>query len=117
MTLEEVGELFDKIIEFYPAFTGDMSKLQSWHEALKHISFSLAHSNLIKYVADPDNRYAPHPGALAKRPVVTESERYHEGMKKAGAVMLQTSESLREDAVGPTEEQRRKVRELLEQQR
>jgi hypothetical protein len=117
MTLEEVGELFDKIVEYYPAFTGDLSKMESWHEALQDVPFPLAHSNLIKYVADPDNKYAPHPGALAKRPIKTESDRYHESMKKAGTKTLQTNELLRKGAVGPTEEQRRKVRELFEQQR
>ncbi|MGG1673304.1 hypothetical protein ACIFOE_22235 [Paenibacillus sp. NRS-1783] len=116
MTLEEVGELFDKIVEFYPAFTGDLSKMESWHEALQDVPFPLAHSNLMKYATDPDNKYAPHPGALAKRPIVTDIERYHEGMKKAGELTLQTNELLHEGAVGPTEEQRRKVRELLEQQ-
>jgi hypothetical protein len=110
----EVGRLFDKIIEFYPAFTGTASKLQSWHDALNDIPFELAESNLKKYVADPENKYPPHPGALAKKPIVTESDRYHAGLKKSGQRILTTNEKLSIGAVGPTEEQRRKVRDLLE---
>lgn len=114
MKISEVGKLFDKIIEFYPAFTGTASKLQSWHEALTDIPFELAQSNLKKYVADPENKYPPHPGALAKKPIVTESDRYHTGLKMSGQRILATNENLSTGAVGPTEEQRRKVRDLLE---
>ncbi|MEK4052673.1 hypothetical protein MHB84_03395 [Paenibacillus sp. FSL F4-0087] len=115
MKISEVGKLFDKIIEFYPAFTGTASKLQSWHEALTDIPFELAQSNLKKYVADPDNKYPPHPGALAKKPVFTDSDRYHAGLKKSGQRTLEENEELSIGKVGPTEEQRRKVRDLLEQ--
>ncbi|MEC0107251.1 hypothetical protein P4H27_09915 [Paenibacillus taichungensis] len=117
MKISEVGKLFDKIIEFYPAFTGTASKLQSWHEALTDIPFELAQSNLKKYVADPDNKYPPHPGALAKKPVFTDSDRYHTGLKTSGQRTLQENKKLSIGAVGPTEEQRRKVRDLLEQKR
>ncbi|MGF6356147.1 hypothetical protein ABIE27_004062 [Paenibacillus sp. 4624] len=114
MKISEVGMLFDKIIEFYPAFTGNPSKLQSWNEALKDISFQLAQNNLKAYAADPDNKYPPHPGALAKRPVTTESDRYHSGLKQSGQRILEENKQLSKDAVGPSAEQRRKVRDLLE---
>lgn len=111
MTLEEIGKLFDTIVDFYPSFNGDLKKLQNWHNALKNVSLEAAIYNLSEYVSDPDNKFPPHPGALASKR--TEADRYHDTMRQSGVQTVNSYSQLREGVTPPTEEQRRKVRELL----
>lgn len=118
MKKHEVAKLFEKIVLFYPSFGGDrsaaMEKINVWHETLDQVTFDHAYENLKRYVADPDNKFAPHPGALARSlDAKTESDRYHESMKQSGSQTIQSLDEMRTKAVGPTEEQRRKVREYF----
>ncbi|CAM3850448.1 MULTISPECIES: hypothetical protein [Paenibacillus] len=113
MTLEEIGKLFDAIVDYYPSFTGDLRKLQSWHTTLKQVPLEEAIKNLGDYAREPDNKFPPHPGALATKR--TESDRYHDNMRQSGAQTIKSYSHLREGAAPPTDEQRRRVRELLGQ--
>jgi hypothetical protein len=111
MKLEEVGKLLDLIVEYYPAFTGTSEKLKAWHDVLRETSYETAKQNLIRYVGDPDNKYAPHPGVLAKRlDAKTDTERYHEHMRYIGINTLEEYERLKHGVAPPTSEQLRKVR-------
>lgn len=113
----EIANLFKKIVQFYPVFGGGdrdqvMEKINAWHEVLADISFEQASANLKSYVNDPENRYPPHPGNLAKAVSKSEAERYHESMKASGELTLQQLQHMKKSAVAPTAEQKRKVREL-----
>ncbi|MNO15504.1 hypothetical protein D3C76_51700 [compost metagenome] len=114
MKIEEVGKLFDRIVEYYPAFSGDGEKLKAWHDALIGVSYEMAKQNLIRYASDPDNKYFPHPGALSRRAdAKTDAERYHDHMRQTGILTLAQHEQLRKGVAAPTPEQLRKVRETL----
>lgn len=114
MTKSEVARLFERIVYYYPAFTGDIEKINAWHEVLGRTLIDQAMTNLKQHVSDPDNKYPPHPGALAKSlDSKTDVDRYHDHMKMSGIVTLKEWETMRANAVGPTEEQRRKVREKI----
>lgn len=112
MNLNEIGRLFDQIVEYYPVFTGDLSKMNSWKEVLSSVSYEQACENLKRYVADADNKYPPHPGALAGKGR-SDADRYYERMRQSGDRLQSEWEEMRRESCGPTEEQQRKVREYL----
>lgn len=112
MNLTEIGRLFDRIVEYYPVFTGDMSKMKSWQEILQAVPYERACKNLLQYVSDADNKYPPHPGVLAGKEH-SDADRYYERMHQSGSQVLASWEEMRSQSAGPTEEQRRKVRECL----
>ncbi|GBF73072.1 hypothetical protein PA598K_01357 [Paenibacillus sp. 598K] len=115
MNRAETGQLFDEIISYYPSYERRVSAdpegmIDKWQAVLQHTPLDFAIAKLKEYASLPDNRFAPHPGALAK--VKTELERYYEQQQAAGAVTLEMWDDMRRKAVPPTEEQRRKVEEL-----
>lgn len=87
--------------------------VDDWSDYLAEIPYAQAKENLRRYVLDAGNKYPPHPGALA-RPLESKSdaERYFEQQQAAGILTLEQWEQLRNNAVGPTDEQRRKVEEI-----
>lgn len=117
MNKKEVGMLLDEVAIYYPSFVfqqrqDDKREIRDkWHKVLEDTPYDIAVSLLEVYVRNPDNRYAPHPGALRK--VKSDAERYHEQMQAAGILTIEHWEEMKKNAVGPTEEQRRKVREIL----
>lgn len=114
MKLEEAARLLDLIVEYYPAFSGSGEKLKAWHDVLRDVTYETARQNLTRYASDPENRYAPHPGALAKRlDAKTDVERYHEHMRLTGVNTLEQFEHLRQGVVGPSPDQIKKVRDSL----
>jgi len=114
MKLDEVGKLFDLILNFYPAFSGDGDKLKAWHDALAGVTYEAAKQNLIRYASDPDNKYPPHPGALTRRAdAKTDAERYHDHMKQTGVLTLAQYDQLRQGVVPPSSDIIRRVREQL----
>lgn len=115
MKLDEVGKLFDLILIYYPFFSGDGEKLKAWYDVLCGVPYETAKRNLIRYASDPDNKYVPHPGALAKRTdAKTDVERYHDHMRQTGVNTLAQHELLRQGVTGPSKEQLIKVREACE---
>ena len=115
MNRAETGQLFDDIIDYYPAFESrvrlDPERLiDKWQETLATTPYDHAYSQLKKYASLPENKFAPHPGALAK--VKTEADRYFEAQQAAGAMTVGQWEEMKAKAVGPSEAQRRKVEEL-----
>lgn len=115
MNKAETGQLLDRIANYYPGFRAQvadsMSVLNDWHKILSDTSLSDAIERLEQYASKPENKYAPHPGALKK--VKTDQDRYHEEIRQAGDTTLKELEEMRKTAVAPTEEQRRRVREYL----
>jgi len=112
MTKFEVGELFDEIVFYYPSFTGNSKKINAWYIVLQNVPFDLALENLHLYVGNPENKYSPHPGALSVERK-SDDDRYHDYMRISGMQMLEEAERMHKNAVPPTDEQRRKVRELI----
>lgn len=114
MEIEEIGKLFDRIVEYYPAFNGDGAKLKAWHDALINVTYETAKQNLIRYVSDPDNKYPPHPGAFARRlDAKTDAERYHDHMRQTGVLTLAQYDQLRKGIAPPSSDIMRRVREQL----
>ncbi|ASS66390.1 MULTISPECIES: hypothetical protein [unclassified Paenibacillus] len=114
MNKQEVGMLFDRIVRFYPSFRVGEDKramLLDWHQVLADVDVHTAMVNLERYTANAENRFAPHPGAL-KKPLQTDAERYHGSMRAAGEETLEDWERMRALAVGPSDEQRERVRKL-----
>lgn len=114
MTREEIGQLFDEVVFYYPAFrilldSDVMGCLERWHKILKDTPYNHALDQLEAYVANRE-KYYPHPGLLAK--TISDADRYHEQMKTDGQLTLSEWDNMKKLAVGPTEEQLRKVREL-----
>jgi hypothetical protein len=113
---EETGLLFDEIISYYPAFESrakddPTGMIEKWQRILHDTPLDYAIKRLEQYASQSENRFAPHPGALAK--VKTESDQYHDHMRQTGALTLETLEQWRVLAVAPTEEQRAKARRTL----
>jgi hypothetical protein len=115
MNKQEVGQLFDEVVFYFPAFRSFVEAdlagcISRWHRILKDTPLDYAVQQLETYVANRE-KYYPHPGLLAK--TSTDADRYHESMKESGQITIAQWEDMRNKAVGPTEEQRRRVRELL----
>lgn len=106
-------ELFERIKMHYPSFSTEAAKRQEWLRLLKDANFSIALSNLDRYVLSVDNKYPPHPGILAAQPDL-ESDEYHEWMRIAGDKAKAEWRDMVANAVPPSPEVRRKVRELFE---
>ncbi|GIO33107.1 hypothetical protein J2TS6_42480 [Paenibacillus albilobatus] len=111
MTLEEIGELFDAIVDYYPSFTADLKKMKSWHTMLKNVPLAQAINNLEAFASEPENKYPPHPGALMTKR--TDVDRYYENMRQSGFEQIENLDRMRVGVAPPTDEQKRRVRELL----
>lgn len=116
MNKADVGTLFDKIASYYPSFRAMQSAdvrsvLADWHNVLQETSLTDAIKLLEDYASEAEHKYAPHPGAL--KMVRTDSDRYHDYMRDSGEQTLSKLDEFRQQAVGPTEEQRRKVRAIV----
>lgn len=109
MKKHEIAKLFEKIVHYYPSFTGDIEKVNAWHEIMCEIPFEVAMENLKRHAAI--EKFSPTVADLS-RPLVeyTDSERYHEHMKGTGIRTLEELEMLRKLAVPPTPEQKERVR-------
>lgn len=121
MDKTELTALFKRIKRVYPMFGIPQDKeaaremIDDWHAILADVPFDVAVHNLRRHTLDPDNKYPPHPGALA-RPIEqkTEFDRYHEWMRESGQITITEYEQMRARAVGPTPEQRERVRRVFE---
>ncbi|MEF3313306.1 hypothetical protein PV433_30930 [Paenibacillus sp. GYB004] len=119
MDKADITNLFKRIKRVYSMFPipqeleAAREMVKDWHETLSDVPVEQAIENLKRYSLDPDNKFPPHPGVLAK-PLSskTESEQYHEDMRQLGALTLEKLEQLRASAVAPTEEQRAKARSV-----
>lgn len=115
MQVQDVAEILKKINRLYPTFlipdnAKDLRALVvDWHDLLEHITFAQALKNLKEYVLNADNKYPPHPGVLAK--TKSKTEIYHDFMQDLGLSELTKIEELKKTAIGPTDEQKRRVRE------
>lgn len=110
MTKSEVAKLFERIVQYYHTFTGDRDKILAWHEILENVSFDEAIKNLKRHAST--TKFPPVPAELIS-PKKTEIDRYHDFMHAEGALEIEKYEQQREKAVGPTPEQKRRVRESL----
>jgi len=66
----EIRELFMEIENIYGGlFTYDDYKVELWRRLLVDVSYELAEDNLYRFTMNPMNKFPPHPGVLAQRPV------------------------------------------------
>lgn len=57
MKLQEVWDLFERIVMYYPRFAPDDVKAEAWHRVLVDVSLDTAIANLERYART--ERYAP----------------------------------------------------------
>lgn len=118
MEKAEVLMILKAIKRAYPMFTipedrqSVIELVNDWSDFLSVTSYQTANENLRRYIMNPDNRFPPHPGALAKT-LLTTAERYHEQMRDAGDMTIYEWEMMRERAVPPTPEQRERVKKFV----
>lgn len=62
----EVRQLFLIIFNAYNGFAYDDDKVVIWTDILEDVPFEQAQSNLRRYIRNPENKFPPHPGALAE---------------------------------------------------
>lgn len=65
----EVRQLFLIILNTYSGFQYDDDKVEIWVDILHDVPFELAQVNLRKYIRNAENKFPPHPGALAESAV------------------------------------------------
>lgn len=114
MNKSEVAKLFERIVQYYPSFTGDINKIHAWHEILISTSFDLAINNLKRHVTT--EKFPPTIAELSKplQPIKTDAERFHDHMNSSGIKTLKEFEHMQKlKAVPPTTEQRRRVRDAV----
>ncbi|WP_284641203.1 hypothetical protein [Paenibacillus silviterrae] len=108
----EIWNLFEQIVLYYPYFTGDEVKAVAWHKAMKDVPYEVAYENLIRHVTI--DKKAPTIADLSAplEPEKDRVSRYHDALKQRSQDYFQFISDSEKKAVGPTEEQRRKVREM-----
>lgn len=67
MKESEVRQLFLVIQNAYNGFVYDDVKVQIWQDLLRDTPFSLAQRNLRAHILNPDEKFPPTPGQLARR--------------------------------------------------
>lgn len=75
MRESELRQIFLRIANRYSHFAYDDFKVHDWLELLKDVPFELAMGNLRRYSLNPENRFPPHPGALAEQPTAQAESR------------------------------------------
>ncbi|WP_088832620.1 replicative helicase loader/inhibitor [Paenibacillus tyrfis] len=111
MKESEIRKLFAVIQSTYSdrSFGPENSfKIELWRDLLKDTPFELAQANLRAYILDPSNKFPPHPGVLA---AADEQKSYHDQLRISGQLALMQHDQI--NAVPPSVEQRRKVRETF----
>ncbi|MFH5187139.1 hypothetical protein ACHHV8_33655 [Paenibacillus sp. TAB 01] len=68
MNKADIWQLFEKIVYYYPSFTGEPEKAAAWYGVLEKVPYHQALANLKHYASIASNKYPPHPGALADQP-------------------------------------------------
>lgn len=66
MKESQIRQLFLIIINTYSNFVYDDYKVELWREILDDVPYEMAQKNLWAYIRDPENKFPPHPGALAE---------------------------------------------------
>ena len=70
MKESEIRKIFLVIENAYGGvFAYDDYKVELWRKTLEDVPYELAEENLRRYIRNPDNRFPPHPGALAQQAV------------------------------------------------
>lgn len=105
MKKHEMYDLFARIIMYYPTFSADDDKVNAWYDIMSAMPFDEVLKNLKHHTAS--SKYPPVPADL-----VAPEKIYHDHMAQTGADVLERLEEFKKRAVGPTEAQRRRVREL-----
>jgi hypothetical protein len=72
----DVLKLFMIIDNSYSGFAYDDDKVDIWMLILSDVPFDLAQINLWKYIRNPENKFPPHPGALAESAVQSSNGPY-----------------------------------------
>lgn len=107
MNPSEVVDLFKEITIAYPSFISeDVEKIRFWHQFLKDVPFELAKENLHRHIEN--DKFPPTIAVLARKS--DPNQDYHDALKSSAQEYLAKQDDWRKNAVGPTEEQREKVR-------
>lgn len=110
----EVRQLFFLIFHAYNSFEICDDKVTVWVDLLKDVPFTLAQSNLREYVSKIENKFPPHPGALAARPAQTAEGRYIPNAEETRLMINQQKAEWAKTAVPPPAELRAKIQQLLQ---
>ncbi|GKS14750.1 hypothetical protein YDYSY3_57500 [Paenibacillus chitinolyticus] len=64
----EIRKIFMLIDNVFAGFSYDDFKVNLWLRILEDVPYTLAEANFYSYTRDPENKFPPTPGQLAKRP-------------------------------------------------
>lgn len=93
MKESEIRKIFLVIENAYGGvFAYDDYKVELWRRTLEDVPFELADANLHRYILNPDNRFPPHPGALAERPVEAANGPYIPNVEETRAMLAEIYE-------------------------
>jgi len=109
VTETEVRKLFLIIQNTYSNFVWDDVKVKIWADLLRDTPFDMAQRNLREYIMNPDEKFPPHPGVLARRP---ETQGRYVPNAEETRRMLDEMDRQRERAVPMPEEFRRRLKLL-----
>lgn len=112
MTKSEVARLFERIVNFYPFFSGDLPKVNAWHEFLKEIPFENALTNLNQHIAT--EKFPPTIAELS-RPLEKEktyNEAYHEHLREETSSFFHQLEEWKKKAVPPPAHVKERMRQI-----
>ena len=91
MTEAEIRKLFLVIQNSYSGFSDDDFKVALWQQLLDDVTFELAQHNLRGYIRNPENKFPPHPGELARTKAQAADGRYIPNAEET-RVMLEAQE-------------------------
>lgn len=69
MVETDLKKLFLILVNTYPNFDATETKKAIWLDLLCDVTFENAQRNLRAHILNPENRFPPHPGILAEKPV------------------------------------------------
>jgi hypothetical protein len=101
------------ILNAYNSFIYDDDKVAIWVEILKDVPFELAQANLRKYIRDPENKFPPHPGALAVTQTQYSSGPYIPNAEETLRMLEEREVQFRLKGAAPPENLREVVRSLV----
>lgn len=88
MKESEIRKIFLVIENAYGGvFVYDDYKVELWRKTLEDVPYDLAEDNLHRYIRNPDNRFPPHPGVLAERPVQAAEGPYIPNVEETRAML------------------------------
>lgn len=101
MTESEVRKIFMLIDNAFMGFHYDDFKVEYWRELLEDVPYELARRNLDEYILNPDNRFPPTAGQLARRPAEHAEGRYVPGVEETRRALDEKEAANRSETAVP----------------